>query len=102
LKKKAKHSHLKQPVPPDFTEKIQLNDAAVQLIFKANNRLNKFYNPAMYKEAPQRAQTAEDRMTEAAGGTVDYSVKNADGTNAGAAADFIQINQKVIGLRKVV
>jgi len=29
----------------DYTEKVQLNQAAIALIFKAKNRLQKFYNP---------------------------------------------------------
>jgi hypothetical protein len=41
----------------DFTDKVQLNEAAVQLIFKAKNRLQKFYNPDMYK-APEKKEEA--------------------------------------------
>jgi len=40
----------------DFTDKVQLNEAAVQLIFKAKNRLQKFYNPDMYKEQKAAAE----------------------------------------------
>jgi len=42
----------------DFTDKVQLNEAAIQLIFKAKNRLQKFYNPDMYK-APEQKEAAE-------------------------------------------
>jgi septal ring factor EnvC (AmiA/AmiB activator) len=58
----------------EYTEKIQLNEAAIQLIHKAKNRLNKFYNPKQYVEPKQRELTAEDRATLAAGGEVDRSL----------------------------
>merc|ERR1719159_2246754 len=38
----------------DFTEMMQLNEAAVQLVEKAKNRLQKFYNPTMYKAPPKK------------------------------------------------
>merc|ERR1719263_2709413 len=43
--------------------------AAKELILFAKNRLNKFYNPKLYK-APARELTDEDRATVAAGGTL--------------------------------
>merc|ERR1712054_339172 len=36
----------------------------------AKNRLNKFYNPSLYKPPPKRELTDEDRATLAAGGTL--------------------------------
>jgi hypothetical protein len=57
----------------DFTEMIQLNEAAIQLIFKAKNRLQKFYNPAQYVAPKQREATAADRAAMAAGEEVDLS-----------------------------
>jgi len=57
----------------DYTEMIQLNEAAIQLIFKAQNRLQKFYNPAMYVAPKQRELTSEERAIQAAGGEVDTS-----------------------------
>merc|ERR1719238_2088304 len=45
-----------------YTETITLNEAAVGLIEKAKNRLNKFYNPALYKEAPKEELSAQDRI----------------------------------------
>merc|ERR1719399_683 len=36
----------------DFVSKVQLNKAAIELIFKAKNRLNKFYNPDLHVAAP--------------------------------------------------
>jgi len=55
----------------EFTEAITLNEAAIQLIEKAKNRLAKFYNPAIYKEEPKKELSAQDRIVSNLGGTVD-------------------------------
>merc|ERR1719421_183439 len=44
----------------DYTAKVQLNEAAIQLIFKAKNRLNKFYNPDLHVAAPVAEPTEEE------------------------------------------
>merc|ERR1719398_305941 len=43
------------------------NNAAVQLIDKAKNALNKFYRPNLYKEAPKRELTDEEKILAASG-----------------------------------
>merc|ERR1719379_2050328 len=43
------------------------NNAAVQLIEKAKNALNKFYRPNLYKEAPKRELTEEEKILAASG-----------------------------------
>merc|ERR1719313_2980141 len=40
----------------------QQSNAALQLIDKAKNRLNKFYSPTMYKEAPTKELTEEEKI----------------------------------------
>merc|ERR1719265_1936068 len=54
----------------DYQVAMAANTAAVELIGVAKNRMNKFYNPKLYKAAPKRELTEEDRMTLAAGGTL--------------------------------
>merc|ERR1719321_263186 len=54
----------------DFTELMAQDSAAKELLLFAMNRLNKFYNPKLYKPPPKREPTAEDRATLAAGGTL--------------------------------
>jgi len=49
----------------DYTEMMQLNEAAVQLVEKAKNRLQKFYNPTMYKAPPKTENTMEEKIIEA-------------------------------------
>merc|ERR1719440_597121 len=43
------------------------NNAALQLIEKAKNRLNKFYRPTLYKEAPKQELTDEEKILAASG-----------------------------------
>jgi len=54
----------------EFTELMASDSAAKSLLNFAKNRLNKFYNPALYKAPPKRVLTDEDRAMNAAGGTV--------------------------------
>jgi septal ring factor EnvC (AmiA/AmiB activator) len=54
----------------DFTELIASDSAAKELLGFAKNRLNKFYNPKLYKAPPKRELSDEDRATLAAGGTL--------------------------------
>merc|ERR1719498_1434956 len=49
----------------DFLESQQLNEAAMQLIEKAKNRLQKFYNPTLYKAAPKTENTMEEKIIDA-------------------------------------
>merc|ERR1719231_20907 len=54
----------------DYTELLAADGAAKDLLGFAKNRLNKFYNPKLYKAPPKKELTDEDRATLAAGGTL--------------------------------
>merc|ERR1719326_2585277 len=54
----------------DFVENMSANKAAVDLLGFAKNRLNKFYNPKLYKPAPKRVLSEEERITVNMGGTL--------------------------------
>jgi len=60
----------RQEESSDYTSLMASNTAAKQLLDFAKNRLNKFYNPKLYKAPPKRELTDEDRATLAAGGTL--------------------------------
>merc|ERR1719238_2256659 len=47
------------------------NTAAKELIGMAKNRMNKFYNPKLYKPPPKRELTEEERITLNMGGTLE-------------------------------
>jgi len=51
-------------------ETITNDNAAKELIGFAKNRLNKFYNPKLYKPPPKRVLTEEERITVNMGGTL--------------------------------
>merc|ERR1719161_482770 len=53
-----------------FKDVMASDGAAKELIGIAKNRLNKFYNPKLYKAAPKRELSAEDRVVVEMGGTV--------------------------------
>merc|ERR1719276_761159 len=54
----------------EYTALMAGNGAAKELLAFAKNRLNKFYNPKLYKPPAKKELTAEDQATLAAGGTL--------------------------------
>jgi len=52
-----------------FTELMASDSASKELLGFAKNRLNKFYNPALYKPPPKRELAREDRIVVNLGGT---------------------------------
>jgi len=54
----------------DYVETLASNTAAKDLLGFAKNRLNKFYNPKLYKAPPKRELSEEDRITVNMGGTL--------------------------------
>merc|ERR1740123_2646244 len=54
----------------DFKELMASDSAAKELLGVAKNRLNKFYDPKLFKPAPKRELSAENRIYENMGGEV--------------------------------
>jgi len=54
----------------DFTELIASDSAAKELLGFAKNRLNKFYNPKLYKAPPARVLSEEEQIVVNNGGTL--------------------------------
>merc|ERR1719450_828617 len=54
----------------EYTQLMASDAAAKEILGFAKNRLNKFYNPKLYKAPPKRELSDEDRATLAAGGTL--------------------------------
>merc|ERR1719379_2934663 len=54
----------------DYTALMAGNTAAKELILFAKNRMQKFYNPKLYKPPPKRELTEEERITLNMGGTL--------------------------------
>merc|ERR550514_2463893 len=52
----------------DYAGTAQLSSTAIELVKKAKNRLNKFYNPVLYKAAPvKKEMSMEEKILEAGG-----------------------------------
>merc|ERR1719217_94572 len=54
----------------EFSAQLAANTAAIELIGFAKNRMQKFYNPKLYKPPPKRVLTEEERITLNMGGTL--------------------------------
>merc|ERR1719191_226681 len=74
----------------DFVNTRAANNAVVGIIEFAKNRLNKFYNPKLYKPPPKRELSEEERITLNMGGTL--APTNPPGGIAGTGISLAQIN----------
>merc|ERR550537_1528559 len=45
-----------------YVEQMQMNEAAMGLVEKAKNRMQKFYNPTLYKAPPKTEATMEEKI----------------------------------------
>merc|ERR1719183_2792378 len=66
----ASATEQRQEENEDYTELMASDSAAKELLGFAKNRLNKFYNPKLYKAPPKRTLSEEDRITVSMGGTL--------------------------------
>merc|ERR1719221_1244025 len=71
-----------------YVETMAADNAAKELIGVAKNRLAKFYTPKLYKPAPKRELTAEQRITVNMGGTI--AAAPAPGGIAGTGITYLQ------------
>jgi len=49
----------------EYVETMQMNEAAMGLVEKAKNRMQKFYNPALYKAPPKKEMSQEEKIMQA-------------------------------------
>jgi len=61
----AQATEMRKEEHEDFLEATQLNEAAVALVKKAQQRLQKFYNPTLYKAPPKTEMTMEEKIIDA-------------------------------------
>merc|ERR1719375_1406904 len=74
----------------DYTELMAQNSAAKEVIAFAKNRLQKFYNPALYKPPAKRELTEDERITLNMGGTLAPTAPPAGIAGTGIAVSFLQ------------
>merc|ERR1719436_537652 len=90
----AEATEQRQEENAEFKELMASDGAAKELIGIAKNRLNKFYNPKLYKAAPKREVSAEDRIVLNEGGTL--AATEAPGGIAGTGITaFVQVSSHV-------
>merc|ERR1719387_2264345 len=49
----------------EYVNSMHMNEAALGLVEKAKNRLNKFYNPTLYKAPPKTEMSMEEKIIDA-------------------------------------
>jgi len=74
----------------DYVSTLASNNAAKDLLDFAKNRLNKFYNPKLYKAPPKRQLSEEDQLVVNMGGTLAPTA--APGGIAGTGIGLAQTN----------
>merc|ERR1719482_744005 len=75
----------------EFVETLAANNAAKDLLAFAKNRLNKFYNPKMYKAPAKRELSEEEQLTVSMGGTLAPTA--APGGIAGTGIAMAQVHE---------
>merc|ERR1719409_2495891 len=66
----AEATDLRKSEHEEYVEDLTATSAAKDLLGFAKNRLNKFYNPKLYKAPPKRELSEEDQITLNMGGTL--------------------------------
>jgi len=87
-KEVADYTDQREKEHAEYTETLAGNNAAVDLLKFAMNRLNKFYNPKLYKPPPKRELSEEDQITLNMGGTL--APTEAPGGIAGTGIGLMQ------------
>jgi len=77
----------------EYEDLMASNTAAKELILFAKNRMQKFYNPKLYKPPPKRELTEEERITLNLGGTL--APTNPPGGIAGTGVSLVQVRAHV-------
>merc|ERR1719161_2623419 len=87
-KEVAERTDVRKEENSDYITAMAQHKTAHELLSFAKNRMNKFYNPKLYKPAPKRELTEEDRITTNFGGTLAPTA--APGGIAGTGIGLVQ------------
>merc|ERR1712048_376920 len=77
----------------EYNDLMASNTAAKELLMFAKNRLNKFYNPKLYKPPPKRELSAEDHITTGLTGTEPPTEAPGGIADTGISVSFAQVNK---------
>lgn len=86
----AEATELRKAENLDFKQLMSDDSTAKELLLFAKNRLNKFYNPKLYKPPPSRELTGEERITKNMGGVVTTPAPGGI-ADTGIGAAFVQV-----------
>merc|ERR1719362_1948897 len=87
-------TELRRTENADYKQLMADDTTAKELLQFAKNRLNKFYNPKMYRPPPKRELTAEERITVNLGGEVATPAPGGiAGTGIGAALVQVSLHR---------
>jgi len=84
----AERTEIRKEEHSDYTTEMAAHQTAHELIGFAKNRMQKFYNPKLYKAPPKRELSEEDRITVNMGGTL--APTEAPGGIAGTGIGLVQ------------
>jgi hypothetical protein len=73
----------------EYGSALQMNELAIEIIGKAKNRLQKFYNPSLYKAPPKKEMSMEEKII--AGGASALVQAEASFDSNDDATSFVQI-----------
>merc|ERR1719502_423713 len=76
----------------EYLETMASDTAAKELLDIAKNRLNKFYNPKLYKAPPKKVLTAEESIYSSFGGDLGTTPAPGGIANTGVTASLAQSN----------
>merc|ERR1719217_1679197 len=92
----AEATEMRKKEHEEFTTNLQLSEIALQLIGKAKNRLQKFYNPTLYKAPPKKEMTMEEKIIAAGSSALVQQEAAFDDTES-----FVQIRLRRAHVTKV-
>jgi len=76
----------------DYKELMASNTAAKEVLAFAKNRLNKFYNPKLYRASPKKELSAEGRIEASISGTEPPTAAPGGIAGTGIAASLVQLS----------
>jgi chromosome segregation ATPase len=91
-KEVAERTEQRKEENSDFVRELAAHTAAKELIGMAKNRMNKFYNPKLYKAPPKREMSEEQRLTVNMGGTLAPTAAPGGIAGTGIEAAFVQLH----------
>eukprot|EP00446_Apocalathium_sp_SHHI-4_P002224 CAMPEP_0177173100 /NCGR_PEP_ID=MMETSP0367-20130122/11482_1 /TAXON_ID=447022 ORGANISM="Scrippsiella hangoei-like, Strain SHHI-4" /NCGR_SAMPLE_ID=MMETSP0367 /ASSEMBLY_ACC=CAM_ASM_000362 /LENGTH=694 /DNA_ID=CAMNT_0018619403 /DNA_START=66 /DNA_END=2146 /DNA_ORIENTATION=+ len=91
----AEATEMRQAENAEYKDLMAGNGAAKELILFARNRMNKFYNPKLYKAAPKQELSKEDRIMVNNGGTPPPTEAPGGIAGTGISVSFVQIDSQV-------